>query len=106
MPFFHVVRLSQAALIWADCPLGGVAGPELHRELRSLLDEAATPLVIDLVRVPAVDDGVVSVLAAAASHAGFHGRAIELRLAGGYRFTVQDAGQLRQALAQAFPTAA
>jgi hypothetical protein len=74
--------------------------------LRALLDEGAIPVVIDLVRVPAVDDGIVAVLAAAASQAGFLGRALELRLAGGRRFSVRDAAQLRYALAQAYPTAA
>ena len=106
MPYFHVVRLSQAALVWSDRPLGGVVGPELHRVLQALLEDGAAPLVIDLVRVPTVDDGVVAVLAAATSQAGFLGRAVELRLAGGRRFTVRDAAQLRQAIAQAYPTAA
>lgn len=106
MPPFTIVRLSHAALVWADRPLGGTAGSHLHAALQTLLADGAAPLVIDLVRVPAVDDGVVAVLAAAASHAGFAGQALELRLAGGRRFTVRDAGQLRQAIAQAYPTAA
>lgn len=106
MPYFHLVRLSQAALIWADCPLGGAVGPELHRVLQNLLEERAFPLVIDLVRVPAVDDGVVAVLAAATSQAGFLGKAVELRMAGGRRFTVRDAAGLRHAIAQAYPSAA
>jgi hypothetical protein len=106
MPAFSTVRLSQAALIWADRPLGGPIGAQLHVVLQSLLDEGAIPVVVDLVRVPAVDDGVVAVLAAAASQAGFLGRALELRLAGGRRYSVRDAAQLRSALAQAYPTAA
>jgi hypothetical protein len=106
MPPFTIVRLSQAALIWADRPLGGPVGSQLHEALQFLLEEGAMPVVIDLVRVPAVDDGVVAVLAAAAAQAGYLGRAIELRLAGGRRFSVRDAGQLRQAIAQAYPTAA
>jgi hypothetical protein len=103
---FTTVRLSQAALIWADRPLGGPVGAQLHAVLQTLLEEGAVPVVVDLVRVTAVDDGVVAVLAAAASQAGYLGRALELRLAGGRRFTVRDAGQLRSALAQAYPTAA
>ena len=106
MPPFATVRLSQAALVWSDRPLGGPAGAKLHATLQTLIEEGAIPLVIDLVRVPAVDDGVVAVLAAAASQAGFLGRSLELRLAGGRRFTVRDAASLRAALAQAYPTAA
>jgi hypothetical protein len=106
MSHFTIVRLSQAALVWADRPLGGPVGAHLHSALQTLLEDGAMPLVVDLVRVPAVDDGVVAVLAAAASQAGYLGRAVELRLAGGRRFTVRDAGQLRSALAQAYPTAA
>jgi hypothetical protein len=106
LPSFHVVRLSQAALVWADRPLGGAVGPQLHRVLQSLLEDGAAPIVIDLVRVPAVDDGVVAVLAAATAQAGFLGRGLELRMAGGRRFTVRDASELRQAIAQAYPTAA
>lgn len=103
---FTVVRLSQAAMIWADRPLGGPVSSQLHSVLQSLLEEGAIPLVVDLVRVTAIDDGVVAVLAAAASQAGYLGRALELRLAGGRRYTVRDAGQLRAAIAQAYPTAA
>lgn len=103
---FTIVRLSQAAMIWADRPLGGSVGSQLHAVLQALLEEGAMPLVIDLVRVPTVDDGVVAVFAAAAAKAGYLGRALELRLAGGRRYTVRDAVQLRAALAQAYPTAA
>jgi hypothetical protein len=106
MPPFAVVRLSQAALIWADRPLGGPVGSQLHETLQFLLEEGAMPIVVDLVRVPAVDDGVVAVLAAATAQAGYLGRGLELRLAGGRRFSVRDAGQLRQAISQAYPTAA
>ncbi|HWG97949.1 MAG TPA: STAS domain-containing protein [Pilimelia sp.] len=106
MSSFHIVRLSHAALVWADRPLGGAVGPELHRELQMLVDEGATPLVVDLVRVPAIDDTVVAVLAMIASQAGHRGRTVELRLVGGRRFTVRDAIGLRRALAEAFPTAA
>ena len=106
MPAFSTVRLSQAALIWADRPLDGAAAPSLHETLDALIDEAAAPLVVDLVRVTAVDDGVVAVLAAAASRVGYAGGLLELRLAGGRRFAVRDAAQLRQAIAQAYPTAA
>ena len=106
MSAFATVRLSQAALIWADRPLGGPVGAQLHAVLQALLEEGAIPVVIDLVRVPAVDDGVVAVLAAAASQAGFLGRTLELRLTGGRRFSVRDAAQLRSALAHAYPTAA
>jgi len=106
MSTFATVRLSRAALIWADRPLGGPVGAQLHTTLQGLLEEDAAPLVIDFVRVPAVDEGVVAVLAAAASQAGYLGRALELRMAGDRRFTVRDAGQLRQAISQAYPTAA
>lgn len=106
MPPFSTVRLGQAALIWADRPLGGPVGSLLHVELQCLLEEGTIPLVIDFVRVPAIDDGVVAVLAAAASQAGYLGGSLELRLAGGRHFTVRDAGQLRQAIAQVYPAAA
>jgi hypothetical protein len=106
LPYFHVVRLNKAALVWADRPLGGAVGPELHRVLQTLLEEGTNPLVIDLVRVPAVDDGAVAALAAATSQAGFLGRAVELRMAAGRSFTVRDAVQMRQVIALAYPTAA
>jgi hypothetical protein len=106
LPYFHVVRLNKAAMVWADAPLGGVAGPQLHGVLQSLLEEGVSPLVVDLVLVPAVDDGVVAVLAAAASQAGHRGRSLELRLAAGRRYTVRDSSQLRLAIAQVYPTAA
>lgn len=106
MPSFVTVRLSQAAMVWADRPLGGPVGAQLREVLQFLLDEGAIPVVIDLVRVPALDDGVVEALASAASQAGYLGRALELRLANARRFTVRDAEQLRHAIAQAYPTAA
>jgi hypothetical protein len=93
-------------MVWADSPLGGVVGPQLHGVLQALLDEGVTPLVVDLVRVPALDDGEVAVLAAAASQAGHLGRALELRMVAGRRYAVRDASQLRQAIAQVYPTAA
>jgi hypothetical protein len=106
MPPFTIVRLGQAALIWADRPLGGPTGSRLHAALQSLLADGAVPVVIDLVRVPAVDGGVVEVLATVSAQAGCLGRALELRLAGGRRCTIRNEGQLRQAIAQAYPTAA
>ena len=106
MPAFHVVRLGNAAMIWADRPLGGDVAPQLHEALDGLIAEGATPLVVDLVRVSAIDDGIVAVLAAAASQAGGRGRALELRMANGYRYAVGGPAQLRQAIARAFPTAA
>jgi anti-anti-sigma regulatory factor len=103
---FATVRLSQAAMIWADQPLVGRVSAQLYDTIQALLEEGAIPIVIDLVRVSAVDDQVVTALAAAASQAGAMGRALELRLVGRRRFTVRDAGQLRSALAHAYPTAA
>lgn len=93
-------------MIWADRPLGGPIGAHLHVVLQTLLHEGSMSIVIDLVRVPAVDDAVVTALAGAAAQSGHLGHALELRLAGGRRFTVRDAAQLRTAIAQAYPTAA
>ena len=106
MPAFSVVRLNSAALVWAGCPLGGGVAPELYQVLTGLVDEGATPIVLDLVHVPAIDDGVVAVFAAAALRLGHHGRGLELRLAGNRSVVVRDAAQLRSAIGGAYPTAA
>ncbi|MET0425923.1 MAG: STAS domain-containing protein [Actinoplanes sp.] len=106
MPGYHVVRLGQAAMIWADHALERSVARELLDTLDILLTEAATPLVIDLVRVPSVDPEVVAVLATAVTTAASAGGKLELRLAGDRRFTVRDAAQLRHALTLAYPKAA
>jgi len=103
---FTVVRLGGAALIWADRPLGGSIAPKLNQALAQLDADAAGPIVIDLVRVPALDQGVISVLAAAAVRAGERGRGLELRLSRGRSATVASEAQLRMVIEQAYPTTA
>jgi anti-anti-sigma regulatory factor len=103
---FTVVRLGGGALVWADRPLGGSIAAKLHQALDQLDADGAEPVVIDLVRVPALDEGVVSVLATAAVRAGQRGRGLELRLSNGRAATVRTAAQLRQILGQVFPSAA
>lgn len=103
---FTVVRLGGAALIWADGPLGGSIAPKLHQALTQLNADAASPIVVDLVRVPALDQGVTSVLATAAVCAGERGRGLELRLSGGRSATVASAAQLRMVIGQAYPSIA
>lgn len=106
LTLFTVVRLGEAALIWADRPLREVAATQLHSALETLITDGVAPLVVDLIRVPAVDEPVVAVLAAAATRAGEAGRCLDLRLTGNRRFAVRDAAQLRYAIAMAYPNAA
>jgi anti-anti-sigma regulatory factor len=101
---FTVVRLGGAALIWADRPLGGSIAPKLNQALAQLDADAASPIVIDLVRVPALDQGVIAVLAAAAVRSGERGRGLELRLSRGRSATVANASQLRMVIGQAYPS--
>jgi hypothetical protein len=103
---FTVVRLSGAALVWADRPLSGSIASKLDQALAQLDADAASPIVIDLVRVPALDEGVTSVLATAAVRAGRQGRGLELRLSGGRAATVANEAHLRTVLREAFPSAA
>jgi anti-anti-sigma regulatory factor len=103
---FTVVRLGGAALIWADRPLGGSIASKLDQALTQLHADGAKPIVVDLVRVQALDEGVVDVLAAAAVRAGERGRGLELRLSSGRTATVVGAAQLRMIIGQAYPSAA
>jgi anti-anti-sigma regulatory factor len=103
---FTVVRLGGGALVWADRPLAGSIAAKLHQALDQLDVDGAAPVVVDLVRVPALDEGVVAVLAAAAVRAGQRGRGLELRLSCGRAATVSSAAQLRQVIGQAYPSAA
>jgi anti-anti-sigma regulatory factor len=103
---FTVVRLGNGALVWADRPLTGSIATKLAQALDQLDADGARPVVLDLVRVPALDESVVRVFAEAALRAGRHGRGMELRLAGGRRATVSSAAQLRQVIGQAYPKAA
>ncbi|GAA4161411.1 hypothetical protein GCM10022251_40860 [Phytohabitans flavus] len=103
---FTVIRLGEAALVYAEGPLDATIAASIHDALADIVDERATPIVIDLVRVPTVNDGIVTALAAAASRAAQQGRGLELRLAAGQRFTVTGAAQLRQVMGRAYPTAA
>ncbi|HEX5740692.1 MAG TPA: hypothetical protein VFY17_03950 [Pilimelia sp.] len=106
MAVLTVIRLSEAALIWADRPLGGAVSRQLDAALQNLLDEGVSPLVIDLVRVSALDAGVVEALARAADDAGHLDLALHLRLPGGRRAVVRDEAELRHAIHQAYPRAA
>jgi anti-anti-sigma regulatory factor len=101
-----VVRLDAAAIVWADCPLRARLAPQLHNVLQTLIHGGATPLVVDLVAVSAVEDSAVAVLAAAATRAGSRGTCIELRLPGGRAATVRQATELRSAVSAAYPAAA
>jgi anti-anti-sigma regulatory factor len=103
---FTVVRLGGGALVWADRPLGGSIASKLHQALEQLDADGARPIVVDLVRVPTLDEGVVAVLAAAAVRAGQRGRGLELRLSHGRGATVSSAAQLRLVIGQAYPSAA
>lgn len=103
---FTMVRLDRAALFWADRPLGGGAAPKLHEALDQAITDGATPILVDLVSVPTVDEGVVAVLAAAADRIGHSGHYLELRLAMNRRFKLKSAFDLRAAIAQAYPEAA
>ena len=106
MHSFVVVRLDGAALVWADCPLGGALASLMHSALAQLTDDGVAPLVIDLVSVPAVDEAAISVLADAAVRAGRLGPGLELRLPGGRALTVGDAATLRSAVSDAYPATA
>ncbi len=106
MNSFVVVRLDGAALVWTDWTLDGTVVPELYRVLQELINAGSQPLVIDLVEVSSIDDGAVSVLAAAATRAGQLGFSLEMRLPGGLAMAVRDAAELRLALTRAYPTAA
>jgi anti-anti-sigma regulatory factor len=106
MTAFTVVRLGGAALVWADCPMGGALAPRLQESLDAIIRDGAYPIVVDLVRVRALDDGVIAVLAAAAMRLGQRGYGLDLRLVGGRRATVRSAAQLRLVLAQTYPSAA
>jgi hypothetical protein len=106
MSAFTVVRLGGAALIYADCPMGGELAPRIHEALDTLIRDGAWPIVVDMVRVQALDDGVIASLATAAMRLGKSGFGLELRLAGGRSATVRSAAQLRLVIAQAYPSAA
>jgi anti-anti-sigma regulatory factor len=106
LSFFTVVRLGEAALVWAEGPLDATVAANLHEALYTVVAQRAAPIVIDLVQVPSVNDSVVTALAAAASQAAQQGRGLELRLSGGQGFTVTGSAQLRQVMARAYPTAA
>lgn len=106
LSYFTVIRLGEAALVYAEGPLDTSVAAIIHDALAGVVDERATPIVIDLVRVPTVNDGIVTALAAAASRVARQGRSLELRLAAGQRITVTSAAQLRQVMGRAYPTAA
>jgi hypothetical protein len=100
---FVVVRLDGAALVWADCPLGGALSGLMHGALKQLIDDGVAPLVVDLVSVPAVDEAATGVLAEAAVRSGRLGAGLELRLPGGRALSVSDAATLRSAVRDAYP---
>jgi anti-anti-sigma regulatory factor len=101
---FTVVRLAGGALVWAEQPLGGSIAAKLHQALDQLDVDGAAPVVVDLVRVPALDEAVIAVLAAAAVRAGQRGRGLELRLSRGRAATVSSATHLRLVIGEAYPS--
>lgn len=103
MHSFVVVRLDGAALVWADCPLGGALASLMNNALQQLADDGVAPLVVDLAAVPAVDEEAISVLAAAAARAGQFGDGLELRLPRGRAHTVTDEPTVRAVLRDAYP---
>ncbi|GGK31570.1 hypothetical protein GCM10010124_25470 [Pilimelia terevasa] len=103
MADFTVLRLSEAALVWADGPLSGALSHQLNTTLQNLLDEGASPLVIDLAQVSALDSGAVEALAEAAEDAGHIDLALHLCLPGHRRAVVKDSVELRHAIGQVHP---
>jgi anti-anti-sigma regulatory factor len=106
LSFVTVVRLGEAALLWAEGVLDAAAAVRLHQALHAVVEDHAAPIVIDLVNVPAVSYSVVTALATAASRAALQGRGLELRLAAGQQFSVTGSAQARQVMARAYPTVA
>ncbi|GGJ85162.1 hypothetical protein GCM10010123_13550 [Pilimelia anulata] len=103
MAAFTLIRLGEAALIWADRPLDGAAGPQLDTALQNLLDEDVSTLVIDLLRVSSLDAAAVEALGEAAEDAGHLDLAMHLRLPGGRHAVVREKAGLRQAINQVYP---
>lgn len=100
-----VVRLDDATLVWLSGTIGGSLAPPLHEALYGLIAGQTRPLVLDLTEVFAIDEGAISVLAAASMQAGGRG-GIEFRLPHGGRCLVKDAATLRHAISSAYPAAA
>ncbi|WP_189113597.1 STAS domain-containing protein [Pilimelia terevasa] len=98
-----MIRLNEAALVWADGRLCGTRSQRLDAALQSLLDEGASPLVVDLARVSALDVDAVEALAEAAEDAGHIDLALDLCLPGDRRAVVRDSAELRHAIFQVYP---
>ncbi len=103
---FTIIRLGDAAMVWANCPLGDAIAPKLAEALHQLIDTRAARILVDLVAVPSVGSGVITVLAATAQRLGSASRKLELRMPARRSASVHTANQLRQALALAYPAAA
>jgi anti-anti-sigma regulatory factor len=103
---FTIIRLGDAAMVWANCPLGDSIAPKLAEALHQLIDTRAARILVDLVAVPSVDTGVVTVLAATAQRLGSASRKLELRMPARRSASVHTANQLRQAIALAYPAPA
>jgi hypothetical protein len=103
---FTIIRLGDAAMVWANCPLGDPIAPKLAEALHQLIDTRAARILVDLVGVPSVGAGVIAVLAATAQRLGTGSRGLELRMPARRSASVHTANQLREALALAYPAAA
>jgi anti-anti-sigma regulatory factor len=103
---FTIIRLGDAAMVWANCPLGDAIAPKLAEALHQLIDTRAAKILIDLAGVPSIGSGVIAVLAATAQRLGAVSRGLELRMPARRSASVRTATQLREALALAYPAAA
>jgi anti-anti-sigma regulatory factor len=100
-----MINLDDATLVWLSGVIGGSLAPALHAALQRLIEQQRRPLLLDLTDVAAIDDGAVSVLAAACLQAARCG-GIDLRLPGGGQHLVKDPSALRLAITAAYPAAA
>ncbi|WP_433047915.1 STAS domain-containing protein [Dactylosporangium sp. CS-033363] len=100
-----VIHLDDASLVWLSGVVGASLAPALYDVLRELVEQQLKPVMVDCTDVAALDDGVVSVLAAASMQAARRG-GIDLRLPRGRCHLVKDATAVRHAISAAYPAAA